>query len=99
MGILSPEIEALIIRQASLRGGTPDALVRRLLETEAPPPPGPPTIGLEAVRAMMLRALAGTSPRYASAFTVFETGVVMLRRQVPPRPMPASARAAIRVPG
>jgi hypothetical protein len=39
MGILSKDTEALLIRQASRLGETPDSLVRRLVADAAAPPP------------------------------------------------------------
>lgn len=49
MGILSPETEALLAAQASLRGETPDALVRRLLGASRP---APKPIDRDAIRAL-----------------------------------------------
>jgi hypothetical protein len=51
MGILSKDTEALLIRQASRLGETPDSLVRRLVaDAEASPPPRrPDPDGLRAV--------------------------------------------------
>lgn len=52
MGILSPETEAWLSAQASLRGETPDALVRRLLGV---PPSAPRPIDVEALAAIQRR--------------------------------------------
>ncbi|MBX9700377.1 MAG: hypothetical protein K2X74_13140 [Acetobacteraceae bacterium] len=57
MGILSKDTEALLVRQASLRGESPDALVRRLLGGEASPPE-PRRIDLEAIRAIQREVAA-----------------------------------------
>lgn len=53
MGILSPETEALLAAQASLRGETPDALVRRLLGAARP---APKPIDRDAIRAIQREA-------------------------------------------
>ena len=50
MGILSPETEALLAAQASLRGETPDALVRRLLGAARPAPKPIDLAALEAIQ-------------------------------------------------
>ncbi len=54
MGILSPETEALLAAQASLRGETPDALVRRLLGAPRPRTP----VERDAVRALQREVAA-----------------------------------------
>lgn len=56
MGILSKDTEALLIRQASLRGESPDALVRRLLGGAADQPRARPDP--EALRAIARRIAA-----------------------------------------
>ncbi len=51
MGILSKDTEALLIRQATRLGETPDALVRRLVvaDAEAPTPRRPDPAALREI--------------------------------------------------